>query len=139
MRYNNPLKGVILAYDSVHIPNKYCLVDEVQVHQRLLVKFRLLVFRPRVGICVVGRVHKVDVDHINVLVYGIFNASIIASTDLPTDFVYQVTDNVWRNPILDETIGVGTVLYIRISKILHSGNLLAMECSLIGDGVGLLR
>lgn len=78
-RYCDEIKGVVVCYSSVKLlSDTGRIINECPfVHFRISAKFTA--FSPVVGARLTGQVNKQSADHIGLLIYGVFNASIPAS------------------------------------------------------------
>ncbi|KAL0092517.1 hypothetical protein J3Q64DRAFT_1719339 [Phycomyces blakesleeanus] len=92
MKYVPEVDGIILAHSNVQLPsNKGTIVqDSPFCHFFIHVKF--LVWKPKKGSQLVGRINLQSQDHIGLLIYGTFNASIPKSR-IPADrYEWRVSD-----------------------------------------------
>ncbi|KAI9492168.1 hypothetical protein BDB00DRAFT_788955 [Zychaea mexicana] len=89
MKFVPQLDGIVLAHSNLEFltDKGKILYDSPFCHFFVRVKF--LVWKPRKGTKLVGRINLQSQDHIGLLIYGTFNAS-IPSKSIPTD-VYE-----WR-------------------------------------------
>lgn len=130
MKYNEELEGVVISYYNVKPlqSNGAIIADYPHIH--FYVTATLLLFCPRVGSKLVGQVEKVGVDHIGLLVYGIFNAAIprdAMATTLECDGEQEYWYDI-NNP--EEQIGVGSVLQFTVTRLETSQDILAIQGSL---------
>jgi hypothetical protein len=70
------VKGIVLAYWNVRLLEPQGRIINELPYVHFDVSVRLLVFAPYVGCKLMGTVTKLGADHIGMLVYDIFNASI---------------------------------------------------------------
>lgn len=119
-----------MAYDKLKILDTHSEMFNDSPYLHFDIQVRLLVFRPVVGSYVVGTVNKIESDHVGLLVNGIFNASVISSTGLSSEFEYSPSSNSWINKNTNEQITVGTRLRLQISKVLHFLQVVSMECNM---------
>ncbi len=93
----------------------------------------MLLFKPAVGVHIVGTVNKVEPDHIGLLIHGVFNATVPASAGLARDFEFDPKQDLWHNASVNKDIQVGTRLRIKVSKILHNMQIVSFEGSMLDD------
>ncbi|XP_073319601.1 DNA-directed RNA polymerase I subunit RPA43 [Pagrus major] len=76
LRFSHSLKGVPLAYDNIRImgQNGHIYDDSGYIHMDIEANF--VVFQPRKGQKLLGKVNKLGVSHVGCLVHSCFNASI---------------------------------------------------------------
>eukprot|EP00066_Takifugu_rubripes_P005411 XP_003969434.1 PREDICTED: DNA-directed RNA polymerase I subunit RPA43 [Takifugu rubripes] len=76
LKFSQILKGVPLAYDNIRILGQYgdIINDSGYIHMDILADF--ILFQPRKGQKLLGKVNKLGVSHVGCLVHGCFNASI---------------------------------------------------------------
>jgi len=127
-----------MAYDKLKILDTHSEMFNDSPYLHFDIQVRLLVFRPVVGSYVVGTVNKIESDHIGLLVNGIFNASVISSAGLSSEFEYNVVLNAWVNKNTNQTIDVGTKLRLQISKVFHFLQVVSMECNMRVENTGIL-
>eukprot|EP01103_Thecamoeba_quadrilineata_P012342 TRINITY_DN3161_c0_g1_i1.p1 TRINITY_DN3161_c0_g1~~TRINITY_DN3161_c0_g1_i1.p1 ORF type:complete len:240 (+),score=46.99 TRINITY_DN3161_c0_g1_i1:18-737(+) len=132
MKFMNGLDGILLAYRDVvpMEPNGRIYDDAPHIHIR--VQFKALSFSPVIGSNLVGRVTQMGMDHLGLLVLGVFNAS-IAKEDLPSQFSFDDTDPDNNN------IKVGTTLVFQVLGVNQSEEIISIKGSLKEEGTGLLE
>ncbi|XP_026157006.1 DNA-directed RNA polymerase I subunit RPA43 [Mastacembelus armatus] len=76
LRFSQSLKGVPLAYDNIRILGQQGDIynDSGYIHMDIEANF--ILFQPKKGQKLLGKVNKVGVSHVGCLVHGCFNASI---------------------------------------------------------------
>ncbi|KAI7864764.1 hypothetical protein BDF14DRAFT_1831860 [Spinellus fusiger] len=84
MKYVSEVDGIILAHSDIQLPTNKgrILHDSPFCHFFINVKF--LVWKPTKGSQLVGRINLQSQDHVGLLIYGTFNASIPRSR-IPSD------------------------------------------------------
>jgi len=137
MKYHPQLDGVVLAYDKLKILTDNASIFNERPHLHFDIQVRLLIFRPQIGAYVIGVVNKVAPDHVGVLIHGIFNATVNASSGLSQDFEYNPTEDTWVNETLNKEIRLGTRLRLQINKLSHTRQILSFECSMLDDNTGI--
>lgn len=127
-----------MAYDKLKILDTHSEMFGDSPYLHFDIQVRLLVFQPVVGSYVVGTVNKIESDHIGLLVNGIFNASVISSTGLSSEFEYNIAANNWINKNSNQEITIGTQLRLQISKVLHFLQVVSMECNMRVENTGIV-
>ncbi|XP_042291420.1 DNA-directed RNA polymerase I subunit RPA43 [Thunnus maccoyii] len=76
LKFSESLKGVPLAYDNIRIVGQrgHIYDDSGYIHMDIEANF--IVFQPKKGQKLLGKVNKLGVSHVGCLVHGCFNASI---------------------------------------------------------------
>ncbi|XP_076609930.1 DNA-directed RNA polymerase I subunit RPA43 [Chaetodon auriga] len=76
LKFSQSLKGVPLAYDNIRILGQrgHIYDDSGYIHMDIEASF--IVFQPKNGQKLLGKVNKLGVSHVGCLVHGCFNASI---------------------------------------------------------------
>ncbi|CAG5891322.1 unnamed protein product [Menidia menidia] len=76
LKYSQRLNGVPLAYDSIKIVGKHGNIHDDSGYIHMDIEANFIIFQPRKGQKLLGRVNKLGVSHVGCLVHGCFNASI---------------------------------------------------------------
>eukprot|EP01087_Luapelamoeba_hula_P017234 TRINITY_DN5415_c0_g2_i1.p1 TRINITY_DN5415_c0_g2~~TRINITY_DN5415_c0_g2_i1.p1 ORF type:complete len:488 (-),score=164.93 TRINITY_DN5415_c0_g2_i1:340-1803(-) len=79
MSYNEELRGILLAYWNPKLDEQvaHIMAERPELHMKMSID--ALLFTPAPGSILTGVVNKIGEDHIGLLVFGIFNASIPAA------------------------------------------------------------
>lgn len=95
-KYNEKVCGIPMAYIDILFPNdrEYAKIigDQPWLHVSVLTK--LIVFRPEIGLKLQGKVNKLSDNHLSILVFGMFNAS-ITSNEMSKQYKYCSVSNSW--------------------------------------------
>ena len=123
-KYCEELQGVPVAYSKPTFPRQYgrILAEHPWIH--VDAETQLLVFKPRIGKTLKGKVIKVTDSHISALVYNMFNASVSAS-ELRKKFSFNVSSQTWEGPSGD--ISEGDSVALQVSSHSHSNGILHID------------
>ena len=140
MRHHDRLGGVLVSYEKPRLVDHADLrIVPMAGYVDVCVKAKVRVFTPKVGSKLVGRVNKIGVDHVGVLVHDVFNAS-LAAKDLPRDFVHNPAEDVWESAEDGgaHRVGVGTECVFGVKKISEYDDVLHLIGSMAEEGTGAL-
>lgn len=138
MRHHDRLGGVLVSYDKPKLVNHADLrIVHMAGYVDVCVRAKVKVFTPKIGLKLVGRVNKIGVDHVGLLVHDVFNAS-LAATDLPRDFVHNPAEDVWESAEDGgaHRVGVGTECVFSVKKISEYDDVLHLIGSMAEEGTG---
>jgi|Transcript_10534 DNA-directed RNA polymerase I subunit RPA43 len=146
MRHHDQLGGVLVSYSNPQIEqNQTARIVHMAGYVDVYVTASVKVFKPKVGKTLTGRVNKIGVDFVGLLVMETFNVS-IAAIDLPIDFQHNPVDekNVTSQGGCWESasdggghrIGFGTVVTFNVKKISEYDDVVHLIGSLAEDGTG---
>jgi DNA-directed RNA polymerase I subunit RPA43 len=138
MRHHDRLGGVLVSYEKPRLVHHADLrIVPMAGYVDVCVKAKVRVFTPKVGSKLVGRVNKIGVDHVGVLVHDVFNAS-LAAKDLPRDFVHNPAEDVWESAEDGgaHRVGVGTECVFGVKKISEYDDVLHLIGSMAEEGTG---
>ena len=141
MRHHDRLGGVLVSYEKPRLVHHADLrIVPMAGYVDVCVKAKVRVFTPKVGSKLVGRVNKIGVDHVGVLVHDVFNAS-LAAKDLPRDFVHNPAEDVWESAEDGgaHRVGVGTECVFGVKKISEYDDVLHLIGSMAEEGTGALE
>lgn len=92
-KYSEEFGGVVLAYLQPKVVGRDCKVlSGLYPFFHLKVTASMLIFCPKSGMKLDGKVNKLEKDHLGVLVLDVFNVS-IAITDIRDDLRFQGTED----------------------------------------------
>jgi len=100
MRWSEHLQGVVVGYENIKYEKRVGALAQDSPYVHFFVRAALLLFKPVEGAMLVGVVNKVSVDHIGLLVEGIFNAS-IASSQIAEQYEYDEEEDRWCDKDFD--------------------------------------
>jgi DNA-directed RNA polymerase subunit E'/Rpb7 len=132
-KYVPAVKGVVLSYHSVK-PDTDCKIHNESPIMHLNTRVKLIHFSPVAGDLLYGVVNKFSADHIGLLVYGIFNASISAADHM---FKYNEDEDVLVNG--DVTVKTGNVLKFKVTSITHVHESWSISGTLMEAGTGVVE
>ena len=138
MRHHDRLGGVLVSYEKPRLVHHADLrIVPMAGYVDVRVEAKVRVFAPEVGSKLVGRVNKIGVDHVGVLVHDVFNAS-LAAKDLPRDFVHNPAEDVWESAEDGgaHRVGVGTECVFGVKKISEYDDVLHLIGSMAEEGTG---
>ena len=140
MRHHDRLGGDLVSYEKPRLVDHADLrIVPMAGYVDVRVRARVKVFTPKVGSKLRGRVNKIGVDHVGVLVHDVFNAS-LAATDLPRDFVHNPAEDVWESAEDGgaHRVGVGAECVFHVKKISEYDDVLHLIGSMAEEGTGAL-
>ncbi|XP_070702513.1 DNA-directed RNA polymerase I subunit RPA43 [Pempheris klunzingeri] len=76
LRFSQSLKGVPLAYDNIRVVGHHGHIYDDSGYIHMDIEANFIVFQPKKGQKLLGKVNKLGVSHVGCLVHGCFNASI---------------------------------------------------------------
>ncbi|KAM3858404.1 DNA-directed RNA polymerase I subunit RPA43 [Diretmus argenteus] len=76
LKYSKRLKGVPLAYDNIRILGQHGAIYDDNGYIHMDIEANFVIFKPKRGQRLLGKVNKLGVSHAGCLVHGCFNASI---------------------------------------------------------------
>ena len=145
MRHHDQLGGVLVAYSDASIASpESARIVHMAGYVDVRVRATARVFCPTPGAKLLGRVNKVGVDHVGLLVLDVFNASVSAS-EMPPALIH--------NPVIDPTspggcwesaadggeghrIAVGTEVVFQVKSVSEYDDVLHLIGSLAEEGTG---
>lgn len=120
LRYNEEFDGVVLAYFDLKICDWTAkILNGLSPYLSLKLKAKLLLFSPKPGMLLEGKVNKVEKDYIGVIVLGIFNAA-IACTDIREEFCYQENVDgipIWASMSDNHMIRLGSKIKFSVKSV----------------------
>ncbi|KAL0215839.1 hypothetical protein P9112_008023 [Eukaryota sp. TZLM1-RC] len=135
MKYNHKYDGVVLSNTNISFPDDSGAIIDDSPFCRFEATADLVIFSPSIGSKLSGSVVHVSEDHISMLVFGVFNASIPRDT-LDTQYKFHETDCCWyrighegsEDP--KHYIAMDSVLEFAVKKV-YKGNYSTI--AIIGD------
>ncbi|KAI9006239.1 hypothetical protein CLU79DRAFT_712857 [Phycomyces nitens] len=92
MKYVPEVDGIILAHNDVQLQSNKGTITQDSPFCHFFIYVKFLVWKPKKGSKLVGRINLQSQDHIGLLIYGTFNASIPRSR-IPSDtYEWRVSD-----------------------------------------------
>ncbi|KAF3707547.1 DNA-directed RNA polymerase I subunit RPA43 Twist neighbor protein [Channa argus] len=76
LKFSQSLRGVPLAYDNIKIVSQHGDIYDDNGYIHMDIEANFIVFQPKKGQRLLGKVNKLGVSHVGCLVHGCFNASI---------------------------------------------------------------
>lgn len=132
MKYLDSVHGVVISYSDLEVlqHSGKILYDTPYIH--FTVGARMVVFSPIIGSRLVGVVNKIGVDHIGLLVFGVFNAS-VTKEFMPKRAQYDDAENSWSIP---DVITVGTAVQFCVTKVETVNDIMTIRGSLREKNTG---
>lgn len=133
MRYleSSGVDGVVLAYQNLHFHTHLAKIMYDSPVAFTPISVDLVVWRPRVGIRIAGRLSRTSPDHIGLLVWNCFNAS-IPRAGIPAEWVYEGEDeNGWDGWVDGEGIAIPDHLPFTIRSVVRAMGSVSLEGSLV--------
>lgn len=122
--------GVIICFLDVKMANRSAkvVVDVKSPYFTFNVHVTALVFAPTVGDVLEGRVNNIGTDHIGILVYGVFNASVRG--DDTSRFKCNIEQTCWISTTDSKTtIEIGSTVAFRVKEL----NIYSDIFSIVGE------
>ncbi|KAI8919744.1 hypothetical protein BC831DRAFT_419087 [Entophlyctis helioformis] len=137
MRYIPELSGVVLSYSDIEFQESAGLIINESPFSHFYIKAVFVLFSPTVGTPLYGVVNKVSPDHIGLLVYGVFNAS-IPSSEIPRDeYVWDTDGMAWKvTSSVDHSdlfVAPGSVVKFDVAKLVTANQMLSISGSLSSE------
>ncbi|KAJ1336483.1 hypothetical protein BSLG_007267 [Batrachochytrium salamandrivorans] len=134
MRYISELGGVVLAYSNVELTSSEGHIMDESPFSFFNIRALFTLFSPKVGSTLYGVVNKVSPDHIGLLVYGMFNASIPSSHIRHDEFYWDTDGHAWRfSSAKDKStlfIATNSIVKFTVDSLISANKLLAISGSL---------
>eukprot|EP00049_Salpingoeca_infusionum_P025872 m.22289 g.22289 ORF g.22289 m.22289 type:complete len:284 (+) comp8373_c0_seq1:182-1033(+) len=113
LRYSVDFDGVPVSYSKVRLLSTRGTLfeDEPVAHVHALVTFS--VFKPTVGMELIGYVNKITSDHVGILIHDLFNAS-ISRTRLPDGYAYDAGSDSFLHQEID-ALAIRCGVYVRFT------------------------
>jgi len=130
--------SVMLSYWDIRLlqDTGRIIGESAQIH--FPIEFKALLFSPSIGSKLVGKVIKIGIDYIGLLVFGIFNAS-IAQTETDSEYCKDEEGNFWfKRSQPEKRIVLDQILEFTIIGVNKSSQQIAIVGSL-KDEIGLVR
>lgn len=129
LKYVPALQGVLLSFQDVKIlDHGFILNDQCYSHYKI--SYDALVFGPKIGETLQGKITKVFSSHVVVLVLQYFTASISAEALDDAGFEYSNQDEVWQLPgetSVPVDLTVGTNVSFQVERIYELAGILSMS------------
>lgn len=134
--YDEELDGVPIAHSDVRILSQSGSVHPYFPLIRVVVAADFVVFRPRPGARVTGRVNKISEDYIGLVVLGFMNA-VIKRDAIRMDFHPVLSRQVWESRAdPSHVIAVGDVVRFKIVTVEHNGPFASLLGALMSSDTG---
>ena len=131
-KYQDDLEGIVMAWDK-EVKVQKTAAASIHPYFPLVhieVKTNMLLFKPKMGSMLVGKVIKVANDFIGILVLGLFNASIPAD-QIRGEFKYTSSQSAWISKKRPEhRLEVGCEVKFKVSKLLSDSSIFGILGSL---------
>lgn len=82
MKYDNNLKAVIIGYENIKFLNNIISSFYDRIYLTMHVRVTFIILKIKQDDYLVGNIRKVHPEHINVLLFGIFNCTILTNQNL---------------------------------------------------------
>lgn len=131
IRYNDTVGGVPIKFFDIGLApgSKHGRIRWNDPHIFVDVRVKAILFSPVIDQVLVGKVNKIGVDYVGLLVHSLFNASIIQD-DLGNSYSFDQSSESWRSS-RDGDIKLGTLLSFRLKSFDHADGILSLrgECN----------
>jgi len=127
MKHIEEVGGVMLAYWNVqYLQEKGRILNDTP-HIHFPISFEVLLFTATPGTKLIGKVNKVGEDHIGLLVYGIFNASI---SEASLREQYTKTESGWLSKSTQENLKEEQLIEFTVTGSARSKEIVAITGTL---------
>lgn len=114
LRYSSSLEGVMLSYSDIELLEQYGRIRNEYPHIHIRFNAKVLIFRTSVGQILHGIVNKLSMNHVGMLIHGLFNAS-ITKEHLPEGSKWNEALETWSLPS-EKTIAMGSSVAFTVKK-----------------------
>lgn len=137
-RCNEDLDGVVLAYLDLKIPSHIAkILPGLSPYFRVNLTAKLLIFSPKMGMMLEGKVNKIEEDYVGVLVLGIFNAAIgVTDTRDGFHFLEENLERAWVSDSQQHIIKLGTIIRFSVKSVEEKDEFLDIAGSLEPSDTG---
>ncbi|KAF7457703.1 DNA-directed RNA polymerase I RPA43 [Cryptosporidium felis] len=117
--------GVWICFHRLSTINSYGYIPDCEPNGSFLVnvEFKALVFKPKIGEQLVCRISHISPLHVSGITYGILNVSIPIKSFKGDEFEFKKVDSLSQgtNTLInkknkEESLGVGSIIFVRIKK-----------------------
>ncbi|KAF9912907.1 hypothetical protein EC991_007519 [Linnemannia zychae] len=147
MRYMPQVDGVVLAHSDLKLLQTSGRIMYDSPYSHFWISVKLLVWRPVKGSTLSGTINLQSPDHIGLLLYGTFNASIpsefipkdkyvfnpnkSANNDESNSMATSLMTGEWVHKSTDESIGHEGVIEFEVSDLVRTNDMLTVTGSLM--------
>jgi hypothetical protein len=128
-KFNDVLEGIPLSFTELKFPpgKEYgrILGSEPWIHVDVITK--VSIFKPIVGVKVRGKIVAVSDNHVSILVFAMFNAS-ISGAEMKKGYKYSSLSKAWSSPRVD--LSVDDYIVFTIASFQHSSGVVNIEGSI---------
>eukprot|EP00698_Gefionella_okellyi_P004312 TRINITY_DN13994_c0_g1_i1.p1 TRINITY_DN13994_c0_g1~~TRINITY_DN13994_c0_g1_i1.p1 ORF type:complete len:266 (-),score=41.14 TRINITY_DN13994_c0_g1_i1:725-1474(-) len=136
LRFVPEVGGVIIAYWDTKLLEQSARIMYCDSHFHFNITTKVLVFAPEPGQRLQGTVNLVSADHIGMLVFGTFNASIPAKV-IRARFRADDSGSRWVDTHDNSTVFLpGQTISFEVTKVDVADNLVSVQGSLMADDTG---
>jgi len=137
--YVEDLEGIMLAYWNIGVQHELGEIIRDDPHVHFTISADVLIFCPSMEKTLTGRVNKIGVDHIGLLVFGAFNVS-VPFDQIPPFYIRDTTEDrfscVGEDGAVLASIAVGSLLQFTVKSINHTGDIFSIGGSLLQRATG---
>ncbi|KAG0604519.1 hypothetical protein M758_10G177500 [Ceratodon purpureus] len=143
VRFNEHFDGSVLAHSDTKIQGRTAAILEgLSPYFCVRLTTTLLLFTPKVGFFVEGKVNKVEEDYLGVVVLGLFNAA-IGSSDIRSELVYCEGEDgtkVWMNESDDRhCIQIGSLIRFSVKSVQENEEIVDLTGALLAPQTGCVK
>lgn len=121
LRWFSHVDGILICFSELQILNsKGRLVDE-SPYVFFPISFQALVFQPKEGQHLIGKVNEIEPTYISFLVLGIFQGVILADELNKNKFTYDAQGKRFYRKQQNTNIQVGTIIMLKAQKVRRLG------------------
>ncbi|TPX32449.1 hypothetical protein SmJEL517_g04452 [Synchytrium microbalum] len=130
IKYMPELDGVLLSYKHITLLNTSAKIINDNPYLIIPISVILTLFAPQLRSNLVGIVNKTSPDHIGLLVFGTFNASIPADAIRRDEYIWNEDEWCWLHVKRMEAVGVGSVMRFTVADLVKRNSMLSISGSL---------
>ncbi|CAM6018645.1 unnamed protein product [Sphagnum balticum] len=142
LRYNEEFEGVVLAYLDPKIQGRTAnILSGLSPYFHVQLKASFLLFSPKIGMLVEGKVNKVEKDYLGVVVLGLFNAA-IGIADIREDLYYDDSGGMkaWQSESDHQhSIGLGSNIRFIVKSVQETEEIIDLCGSLQAVHTGCVK
>eukprot|EP01114_Cavostelium_apophysatum_P015424 TRINITY_DN4194_c0_g1_i1.p1 TRINITY_DN4194_c0_g1~~TRINITY_DN4194_c0_g1_i1.p1 ORF type:complete len:240 (+),score=63.43 TRINITY_DN4194_c0_g1_i1:129-848(+) len=136
-RYIPEFSAVMVSHDNLEVLDRAGLIMDENPFVLTKIKVDFLLFAPALHSFIIGTVNNVGVDHIGLLIFRTFNAS-IGSQNLGGNFKLDFSSGTWTDQGTGAQIAVGTDIVFEIINIHQENHILSIVGSMLKEGTGIV-
>jgi DNA-directed RNA polymerase subunit E'/Rpb7 len=135
MKFHPTLNGVPVACPKYKVLSHAAIINTDFPLMHFNVKADFIVFAPKVGAQLSGKINQVSCDHVGLLVHGCFNAS-IPSAQLKPSYYFDENDSVWCDDKGRQVLVTEALIVFTVTGIEHVDDIYCIQGSILSEDTG---